>query len=243
MAPHNKRRIHSQSECRFQKIQPLVNEALAAYRLAIREGRAAPDVDLNYKGYAAAIDRWFDLHIAHDRRRGRSFITIADRSWPLIFTDNGHYRSVIGKFMPDKWACSQPNQVDRLKVDRVYCQGVDGRNVIALFRLPRSKVVGTKYELDLDHDVWRCSSRRRRQMRREELIKEVVPLISDVRAAERARSGWWPPLKKDRPRFMARERFDAIQVELRDGRPQARRRGHGSYVFNGRDRMLPAGPA
>jgi hypothetical protein len=246
--PHNKRRMFSQSECRFQKVQPLVNEALAAFRQAIQEGRAAPGAGINYKNYSAAIDRWYELHIAHDRRHGRSTITIGDQQWRLVFTDNSHYRSVIGKFMPDAWARMQPKQVDRLKVDRVYVQGQDGRNVIGLFRLPKSKedgrpsgrpLVGTKYELDLSHDVWKVSSPRRRQMRREELIKEVVPLISDVRAAELARSGWWPPLKKDRPRFMARERFDAIQVELRDGKPMARRRGHGVYLFKGRDLMLP----
>jgi hypothetical protein len=235
--PHNKR---SQSECRFQKVQPLVNEALAAFRQAIREGRAAPGADINYKNYSAAIDRWFELHIAHDRRHGRSTITIGDQQWRLVFTDNSHYRSVIGKFMPDAWARMQPKQVDRLKVDRVYVQGQDGRNVIALFRLPKSKMVGTRYELQLTVDTRRCSNRRRLQGRREELIREVVPLISDSRAAERARSGWWPMLKKDRPRFMARERFDAIQIELRDGKPRARRRGHGSYVFRGRDLMLPA---
>src|SRR6266567_2082194 len=159
--PHNKRRLYSQSECRSQKIQILVNEALAAYRLAIRE-------------------------------------------------------------------------------DRAYVQGKDGRNVTALFRLPRSRIVGTKYELDLSHDVWKVSSRRRHQLRREELIKELIPMISDAQAAERALLGWWPRLKKERPRFMVHERFDAIQVELRDGKPQARRRGHGAYVFKGgRDRYLP----
>ncbi len=237
--PVNKRRLFSQSECRFQKIQVLVNEALAAYRLAVREGRAAPNADVNYKGYSAAIDRWFDIHIAHDRRQGRSSITIGDRSWPLVFTDNGHYRSKIGKFMPNAWAKNQPKQVDRLQVDRCYVQGNDGLNAIALFRLPRSKVVGTKYELDLSKAGWCCSSPRRRRMRREELIREVVPMISDIRAMELAKWGWWPRLKKERPRFMARERFDAIQIELRDGTPRARRRGHGAYIFKGRDRMLP----
>jgi hypothetical protein len=144
--------------------------------------------------------------------------------------------------MPDltrRWAVLQPMPVDRLQVDRCYVRGADGRNVMALFRLPRSKLIGTKYELDLSHDVWKVSSPCRRRLRREELIREVVPLISDARATERAVSGWWPRLKKERPRFMARERFDAIQVELRDGKPMARRRGHGSYVFNGRARMLP----
>ncbi len=242
--PHNKRRLYSQSECRSQKIQILVNEALAAYRLAIREGRAQPGTDVDYnRGYSADLDRWYSMHIAHDRREGHSFITIGDRSWPLIFTDNGHYRSKIGKFMPNAWAQNQPKQVDRLQVDRAYVQGKDGRNVTALFRLPRSRIVGTKYELDLSHDVWKVSSRRRHQLRREELIKELIPMISDAQAAERALLGWWPRLKKERPRFMVHERFDAIQVELRDGKPQARRRGHGAYVFKGgRDRYLPPNP-
>jgi hypothetical protein len=239
VVPHNKRRIYSQSECRFQKVQPLVNEALAAYRNAVLEGRAQPNTDVQYKGYSAVIDRWYELHIVHDRRQGHSSITIADQSWPLTFTDNGHWRSSRGRFMPDRWVKLQPRPVDRLQVDRAYVCGVDGRNVTGLFRLPRSKVVGTKYELDLSRAGWCCSSPRRRLMRREELIREVVPLISDVRAAERARSGWWPMLKKERPRFMARERFDAIPIELRDGKPRARRRGHGSYVFKGRDRILP----
>jgi hypothetical protein len=225
--PHNKRRLFSQSECRFQKIQVLVNEALAAYRLAVREGRAQPNTDINYRSYAAGIDRWFDLHIAHDRRQGRSSITIADQTWPLIFTDNSHWRSHRGRFMPDRWARIQPKQVDRLRVDRVFVQGRDGRNVTALFRLPRSKMIGTRWELRLTVDTRRCSNRRRLQCRREELIKEMIPLISDSQAAERAMSGWWPMLKKDRPRFMARERFDAIQIELRDGKPRARRRGTG----------------
>jgi hypothetical protein len=238
--PHNKRRIHSQSECRFQKVQPLVNEALAAYRNAVLEGRAQPNTDVQYKGYSADLDRWYELHIAHDRRQGHSSITIADQSWPLIFTDNSHWRIHRGRFMPDRWVNLQARPVDRLQVDRCYVQGKDGRNVYGLFRLPRSKIVGTKYELDLSLDVWKCSNRRRRQMRREVLIKEAVPLISDVRAAEYARSGWWPRMVKDKPKHMARERFDAIQIELRDGKPRARHRGQGAYVFRGRDRMLPS---
>src|SRR6266536_2767517 len=124
--PVNKRRIYSQSECRSQKIQVLVNEALAAYRTAIREGRAQPGTDVDYKSYAAAIDRWYSLHIAHDRRQGHSSITIADQTWRLVFSDNSHWRSQRGRFMPDRWARIQPKQVDRLNVDRVYVQGRDG---------------------------------------------------------------------------------------------------------------------
>src|SRR6266536_334092 len=131
--PHNNRRMFSQSECRCQKIQPLVNEAMAAYAKAIRAG-ADPNANVNYKGYAAAIDRWYDIHIAHDRRQGRSSITIADQTWPLIFTDNGHWRSPRGRFMPDRWVKLQSRPVDRLQVDRCYVQGRDGRNAIALFR-------------------------------------------------------------------------------------------------------------
>jgi hypothetical protein len=216
-------------ECRKSRLhlQDATREAFAQHQNAARAGT------VDHHGFVQGFGD-YQLYLSV---QGQSWIRIDNKEWTVELHDISRFvadgRRRNSRFMTRLWGAVQP-KVSGKSVPvrpgyRAYVVAQDGTHRAKdIYRNPDNET-GTRQELSLGYLCRRAGNKNRKLLRRVELLMELCPLAGRALILERARSGYVPTQK---PFGMNANRFKAICIELRDGKPRAKRK----YVFHGRQK-------